>query len=127
MRTASRALLLLMALALSSGIAQAQSKARGKAAVPSDATPQAGAAASPKPSGKLDINTASKEELSALPGVGPVTAQKIIDGRPYRAKNDLVSRRIIGEKEYAKIKDQIIAHRVKGETAKAGGKKRKTP
>jgi competence protein ComEA len=71
-------------------------------------------------SAKLDINSASKDELEKLPGIGAVTAQKIIEGRPYRAKSDLVSRKIIGQSEYEKIKDQIIAHQPKGTTTTAG-------
>jgi competence protein ComEA len=61
-------------------------------------------------SGKIDINSASKDELKSLPGIGDVTAQKIIDGRPYRAKNQLLSKHVVGQAEYGKIKDQIIAH-----------------
>ncbi len=68
--------------------------------------------------GKLDINSASKDELEQLHGIGPMTAQKIIDGRPYRAKSDLVSKKIVTKGEYAKIKDQIVAHQTTSATNK---------
>lgn len=61
--------------------------------------------------GKLDINTATKEQLDALPGIGESYSQKIIDGRPYSAKNDLVRKKVIPQSTYDGIKDQIIAHR----------------
>ena len=63
-----------------------------------------------KSGAKLDLNSASKDDLEKLPGIGPATSQKIIAGRPYRAKNELVSKKIITKSEYEKIKDQIIAH-----------------
>jgi competence protein ComEA len=60
---------------------------------------------------KLDLNSASKEQLDALPGIGGAYAQKIIDGRPYRSKNDLVSKGVLPSSTYDKIKDQITARR----------------
>jgi len=57
----------------------------------------------------IDINTATKAELSAIPGIGEAYSQKIIDGRPYAKKDQLKSKKIITAATYDKIKDKIIA------------------
>jgi competence protein ComEA len=68
-------------------------------------------AASSSPShGLIDINSASKQDLESLQGIGEAYAQKIIDHRPYREKNDLVRLKIIPESTYHAISDKIIAH-----------------
>ena len=67
------------------------------------------AAPTPDASGRLDINSATKDQLLAFPGIGQVYADKIIQGRPYKMRSDLVRRKVLPANVYAKIKGQIIA------------------
>jgi DNA uptake protein ComE-like DNA-binding protein len=59
--------------------------------------------------GLVDINTATAAELKGLPGVTDADSTKIIQGRPYADKNQLVSRHVVSEATYGKIKDHVIA------------------
>ena len=62
----------------------------------------------------IDINSAGKQELDALPGIGSARADAIIKGRPYRGKDELLQKKIIPENVYNGIKDRIIARQKKG-------------
>lgn len=60
---------------------------------------------------KIDINTASEEELATLHGIGEARARAIVAGRPYKAKDELARRKIVPRSVYDRIKDRIVAHR----------------
>jgi DNA uptake protein ComE-like DNA-binding protein len=92
----------------------------GQTAAPSTAQPPpATAAPAARPaspattaapsSALIDINTASKDQLDALPQIGSTRAEAIIKGRPYKAKNELVDKKIVPQNAYDAIKDRIVA------------------
>ena len=78
-------------------------------AVALQATTAARPAATASSTDLIDINTATKDQLKALPGIGDAYAQKIIDGRPYAAKTQLKMKKVIPSATYDKIAGQIIA------------------
>lgn len=94
----------------SSGSATMAPAGKGNAATSSAKSSSAKPAAGTQ---LLDINTATADQLKALPGIGDAYADRIIKGRPYTAKNQLTQKGIIPQATYEKIKDQIIAHRAK--------------
>ena len=106
-------------LALGTGAAQAEAvtgrlaqatqpaTSAPKATAPAAAAPKA--AVAPAKAEPLDINSASKDDLDKLPGIGEKRADAIIKGRPYKGKDDLVNKKIIPQNIYDGIKDKIIA------------------
>ena len=118
-----RFLALLIAAVASIGIAFAQAPAakdakkdapKAEAAKPADAKKAEPAKADAKKE-PMDINSASEKELATLKGIGEVHAKAIVKGRPYKGKDDLVHKKIVTQKVYDGIKDEIIA---KQDTAK---------
>jgi competence protein ComEA len=91
---------LLVVLGVSIAASYAAPQAEGKSAAP-------GTTAAKKD--LVDINSASLDQLKALPGIGDAYAQKIVDGRPYAKKTDLVNKKIIPAATYKKIAGLVIA------------------
>lgn len=107
------AALVMLILAVSFGSAQtssapAQKATKGK---PSTATSSTPSATMPVSGDPMDINTASEAQLKTLPGIGDAYSKRIVAGRPYAAKNQLVSKGILPQATYDKVQTSIIAKR----------------
>ena len=102
----------LLALSLSLASLAALPVGLAQTSKPAAKTTKAAPAAAPADSADLlDINTATKDQLKALPGIGDAYADRIIKGRPYTAKNQLTQKGISPDATYSKIQAKIIAKR----------------
>ena len=95
----SRLLAILVILLVLAGGAVAQTKDPTKAPAKAESAKQQ----------LVDINSASADELKAIPGVGDAYSKKIVDNRPYKRKDELVKKKVVPQATYDKIKDHIIA------------------
>jgi DNA uptake protein ComE-like DNA-binding protein len=113
-RTLVHILLVLLAVSLATGFAAGQGKTAEKKAEDKSA----------KKTDLIDLNSATKQQLMTLTGIGDAYAQKIIDNRPYHGKDELVSKKIVPQATYDKISALVIARQNTATTAKTTEKKK---
>src|SRR6266852_4168245 len=95
----SRLLAILVILLVFTGGAVAQTRDAAKAPAKAESVKHA----------LVDLNSASADELKAIPGIGDAYSKKIVDNRPYKRKDELVKKKVVPQATYDKIKDHIIA------------------